>query len=84
MEKKTGDQTKFRANCSPNIHSAVVRDLETLVRHTFQPATAIMPYKIAPTGANSQLGGLHVGFAKGAYHVAISERAIIPAMNATA
>ena len=84
IPKNMKDHRAFNTSCSPKI------DIANLIPPFLRPCLEIKnndipikKYKVVQTGANSQLGGLKVGFSRVAYQVSIEDdvymEPIIPA-----
>src|SRR6185295_16495836 len=66
------DQAVFKTSWSANSVSSARPPSIPLRRQTSQAATAIAKYNAVQTGPKSQLGGVHDGFRRPAYHLGIS------------
>ncbi len=82
--KNKKDHSAFNINCSPKIDIANL--IFPFIRSCLKIKNNDIPikkYKAVQTGANSQLGGLKVGFSRVAYQVSIEDdvnmEPIIPA-----
>ena len=63
--KNSGDHSMFSTSCTA--YTPCAAGTHPALRHTSQPATAIVAYSTVHTGPNSHDGGAHDGWTRPAY-----------------